>query len=1349
MTVDVEPIGHFRVGLNVLTCHGFGQESRWRPGERLAGVFEEACDRMRAAGTGAKLAVDSPDMRLTYEQLDACANQLGRYLLARGVRAGDRIGLLFDRPAYAYIGMLAVLKVNAAYVPLDPVFPNDRLAYVAEDANLGFVLTVAAHRNRIGGVTTVCLDEEGAQIAERPSHRITSRESGEPVDDLCYIIYTSGSTGKPKGVVIRHAAICNFVRVAADVYGVQASDRMYQGLTIAFDFSIEEIWVAWLSGATLVPKPPGASLVGADLLDFLRAQGVTALCCVPTVLATLDGDIPGLRFLLVSGEACPDDLVRRWHRPDRRFLNVYGPTEATVTATWAIVDPHRPVTIGVPLPTYSVVILDPESPRALPVGELGEIGIAGIGLADGYLNRPDLTDRAFVPDFVGIPRNPSRRIYRTGDLGRITPSGEIEYHGRTDTQVKIRGYRIELEEIESAILQIPEVTQAVVTTYQPEPDVTELVAYCCLAAHATDTDSRTIQQRVRSLVPAYMVPAYFERLDCIPMTPAGKADRKNLPVPSGQRVLAGTGDYAAPTTALETDLAEILALVLRVERISVESHIFDDLGANSLLLARFCARVRERDDLPPVSQKDLYLNPTIRQLAAALRAGAPGENRRRLRPAHQASAVQYYSCGFLQILTFLVYACGLGAISEAGLTWIDRTGGLGVRYLHAVEAGVIGFALLSITPILAKWLLVGRWKPTEFDVWGPQYFRFWLVRTMTRLNPMTLFAGSPLYGWYLRALGAKIGKGAVILSRNMPACPDLLTVGAGAVIRKDSHFATYRAQAGRIQTGPVTVGAQAFVGEMSVLEIGSRIGDRGQLAHASSLQTGQVIPPGESWHGSPAQPASVSYLRLRPLKIGAFRRVIFCAIQLTVLFLITLPVAILLFELLGSVYRPVPDDFSSPEFYLGESVTSLLVFAAGLTGELIIVRTVPRILHELLREGRTYPLYGFHHTIQRMITRMGNVRLLTYLFGDSSYIVHYLRGIGYDLSKVEQSGSNFGVEVKHESPFLSRIGTGTMVSDGLSLLNAEFSRTSFRLRRTVVGERNFLGNNIAFPPGAKVGANCLLATKVLVPIDGEVRENVGLLGSPPFEIPRSVQRDAKLPHLKTRRSRRLGLSAKNQHNTVTLLVYLFVQWFQFFGIVLIESFFGSLNARFGLFAVAAGLVSSLIFSVLFLVFAERATQWRHPLRPRFCSIYDRAFWRHERFWKLSAGRYLALFNGTPIKNAIWRLLGVRMGKRVFDDGCAMPEKSLVTVGDFCSLNAGSTIQGHSLEDGAFKSGRITIGAGSTIGTSAFIHYGTVLGSGTLVDADAFVMKGTETEPGSRWRGNPATEFFPEDIRSHR
>jgi acyl-CoA synthetase (AMP-forming)/AMP-acid ligase II len=298
------------------------------------------------------------------------------------------------------------------------------------------------------------------------------------------------------------------------------------------------------------------------------------MCCVPTLLATLEEDIPGLRFLLVSGEACPQNLMQRWHRPGRRFLNVYGPTEATVTATWAVVDPSRPPTLGVPLPSYTAVILDPETDAVMAPGTLGEIGLAGIGLARGYVNRADLTGKAFIPDFIGLANNPGGRIYRTGDLGRINGDGEIEYHGRIDTQVKIRGYRIELSEIESVIQQIPGVALAAVATHAPEPGMTELVAYYSRRRAAPGLDEQSMLVHLRRVLPGYMVPVYFVELDAFPLLPSDKIDRRSLPAP-GLRVSAATSrQFVPPATEKETLLAQALSEALGAPNISADSDFY-------------------------------------------------------------------------------------------------------------------------------------------------------------------------------------------------------------------------------------------------------------------------------------------------------------------------------------------------------------------------------------------------------------------------------------------------------------------------------------------------------------------------------------------------------------------------------------------------------------------------------------------------------------------------------------------------------------------------------------------------------------------------------------------------------
>jgi non-ribosomal peptide synthetase-like protein len=1312
----------------VLVAEGADNRVRWRPGERLHHLFEQRCDRFDAEGDPAHLAVDDGQVRMTFSELDARANQLARYLLARGVSPGDRVGLLFDKSAFAYLAMLAVGKVHAAYVPLDVSFPADRISFIVADAGVRTVLTLSALAERLDRVDiTVTRVDAIADIDLHAAHRIGRDELGPSTDELAYIIYTSGTTGRPKGVAIDQASICNFVRVAAETYGLRADDRVYQGMTIAFDFSVEEIWVPLISGSTLVPSTAAGALVGRDLSAFLVRHHVTALCCVPTLLATIDEELPGLRFVLVSGEACPPRLVSRWHRPGRTLLNVYGPTETSVTATWTRLAPDQPVTIGVPLPTYSVVVLG-EDQRALPRGMTGEIGVAGICLSPGYVNRPDLTARAFIPDFLGVPNNPSGRIYRTGDLGRVNDDGQIEYLGRIDSQVKIRGYRIELTEIESVLLRLPEVAQAAVTSYEPEPGVVELVAFYTRRGGAAALDHGHALRTMRERLPGYMVPTYLEELPALPTLPSDKVDRKALPTPSGPRAVATRSSFVAPGVATESALSNLLAELLRVERVSVEDDFFADLGADSLTMARYCTRVRERLRAD-VSIKDVYLNPTVRAFAAVVDDGAPATPAGPPPPAARVpSNLEYYGCAALQALFGLAYALLLATVAVAGHVWITSGAGAIDLALRSLSFGAVAFLVTALLPVALKWLLIGRWRARTFPIWGLTYLRFWVVKRAVRASPMVLFLGSPLYSLYLRSLGAKIGPNVVVLSRSVPICTDLITLGAGTVIRKDVSFLGYRAEAGWITTGPVTLGRSAHVGEGSVLDIDTVMGDAAQLGHASSLHAGQTVPAGACFHGSPAVPAETGNAVAAPKTCSRARRAGYGGAQLIS------RVAIGTQLIVAAVALAFAVDVSTV-------AGSLLMFLGAIPIGLLLAVSVPRLANLFLVEDRAYPLYGWHWTCFQIVSRFSNVRLFNVLFGDSSYIVGYLRMIGWRFSQVRQTGSNFGLTQKHDSPFLCEVRGGVLVSDGLSMSSAEFSSSSFVLSRVTIGSRSFLGNRIVYPSRARTGDNCLLATKVMVPVDGPVRSDVGLLGSPPFEIPRSVRRDTSFDELKTGAEFRRRLSRKNRSNLVTMGWYLLSRWLVvYLSVVLVKRVEGLVNdARPNVFSLAAGIFLVLLLNVGYFVLLEWICLGFRRLRPLYCSIYDPRFWRHERYWKLNDVGYLTLFNGTPFKPLIWRLLGVRIGRRVYDDGCAIPERTLVEIGDHCTLGEGSTLHSHSLEDGTFKSDRIRLGAGCSVGTGALVHYGVEMADGVIVAPDSFLMKGSSPAAGTTWRANPARE----------
>jgi non-ribosomal peptide synthetase-like protein len=392
------------------------------------------------------------------------------------------------------------------------------------------------------------------------------------------------------------------------------------------------------------------------------------------------------------------------------------------------------------------------------------------------------------------------------------------------------------------------------------------------------------------------------------------------------------------------------------------------------------------------------------------------------------------------------------------------------------------------------------------------------VKALIRSAPPAFFVGTPLYNAYLRLLGARIGPNTVLRCRLLPVCTDLLSIGSGTILRSECLLLGYKAQANHIYTGPIRIGDDAIVGESSVVDIDTEMEDGAQLAHSSSLQSGQRIPRDKRYHGSPAQETTADYRFVAAKTCTPLRRMLFSAFQLGGVLLVLSWIPVLLYYAVPALLHasdgaqfastePGPDLLVLAAEIL--AVSFALFFAALLLG-LVIVGVVPRLLHPLLRKDETYVLYGFHYWVVRAIAVLSNSPAYNLIFGDSALVVQYLRFVGYRLNTIVQTGSNFGLVQKHDDPFLCDIGSGTMVSDNLKMINAPMTSSSFALRSVRIGERNYLGNNINFPAAAKVGANCLLATKVLVPVDGPMRENVGLLGSPCFEIPRVVDRDQRL-----------------------------------------------------------------------------------------------------------------------------------------------------------------------------------------------------------------------------------------------
>jgi non-ribosomal peptide synthetase-like protein len=499
----------------------------------------------------------------------------------------------------------------------------------------------------------------------------------------------------------------------------------------------------------------------------------------------------------------------------------------------------------------------------------------------------------------------------------------------------------------------------------------------------------------------------------------------------------------------------------------------------------------------------------------------------------------------------------------------------------------------------------------------------------------------------------------------------------------------------------------------------------------------------------------LDYVQVGSARCSTLRRATYAIVSLLQVFLLYVPFGVgglyMVFLEVPALEKLVhPADIEallSGEVFLTGVLLSLTAYIGTIVVGLVFIGTVPRALHRLVVPDTVYPLYGLRYSAQRAITRFTNSKTFLWMFGDSSYVVPYLSYVGYDLTTVEQTGSNFGSAVRHETPFHVRVGQGTMVADGLSVVNANYSATAFRVSQADIGAHSFLGNLIPYPAGGRTGDDCLLATKVSIPLDGPVQEGVGLLGSPSFRIPRSVERDRRFDHLRSGPEHDKRLAMKNRYNLRSMALHLTLRWMHLcvvslIGLTAVE-LSGPVSGPAGWLIVALALASVMPLTALYFTLVERTIMRFRPLQPQLCSIYDPYFWWHERTWKIMDS-HLVVLNGTPFKNLAWRMLGVRIGKRVFDDGVSITERSLTVIGDDCTLAAHSKVQCHSQEDGTFKSDRTTIGNGCTIGTGALVHYGVTIGDHVLVAADSFVMKGEDVPAGAVWGGNPATQRSVEE-----
>ncbi|MFN6153013.1 MAG: amino acid adenylation domain-containing protein [Dolichospermum sp.] len=576
-------------------------------------LFEEQCLRTPDA-----VAVVFEEQQLTYHELNCRANQLAHYLRSLGVGADVLVGICVERSLEMIVGILAIFKAGGAYVPLDPGYPQERLQYILEDTLVSLLLTQQRILDKLPEhqAQLVCLDEIWEKIVQNNQDNPTS---GVTAFNLANVIYTSGSTGKPKGVMVEHKGLCNLAQAQMQTFGLHSDSRLLQFASFSFDASIWEIIMALGSGARLYLGTKDSLLPGMPLIERLRNYGITHVILPPSALAVLPTEeLPALQTIIVGGEACAAELIKQWS-VGRNFFNAYGPTEASVCATVAkCTDVDQKISIGRPIANAQIYILD-EYLQLVPVGVPGELHIGGAGLARGYLNRPELTQEKFIPNpfdnskfkipYRNAKGGQNSKLYKTGDLARYLPDGNIEYLGRIDNQVKIRGFRIELGEIEAVLSQLGDVQASCVIVREDITGDKRLVGYIVPQKEVTPTVSE-LRQFLKAKLPEYMVPNAFVILDSLPLTPNGKIDHRALPAPDLHREFKHK--YVAPRTPVEEMLAQIWAQVLKVEQVGIEDNFFT-FGGHSLLAIQLVSHIRNifQVELP---LRELFAAPTIAEL---------------------------------------------------------------------------------------------------------------------------------------------------------------------------------------------------------------------------------------------------------------------------------------------------------------------------------------------------------------------------------------------------------------------------------------------------------------------------------------------------------------------------------------------------------------------------------------------------------------------------------------------------------------------------------------------------------------------------------------------------------------
>lgn len=1279
------------------------------------------------------VAIEEGRKRYTYIEVERNANKLANYLKQQqGLQPEDKVVILLSRRAEVYIAMLGVLKCGAAYIPLDPEIPAERVNFIMDDAHAKLIITDNEILQRIGGelhaYTLYNIDRRPDLVDDMPDSKPTV-ENRRP-DNLCYMIYTSGTTGKPKGVLLMHKNAVTYVHGAQKIYPINSKDRALQGFSVSFDASVEEIWLPLSVGATLVVGTFDIMRSGEQFSSILSGLDITFLSCAPTLLSMAKEDIPSLQILIFGGEVCPKDIATRWCKPGRTVYNTYGPTEATVIATYSVLHPGQEVTIGKALDGYEVLLVDADLNPINEVDKEGEILIGGECVARGYLNREDLTAKKFIETDRYIGKR--QRYYRTGDLAKYNADKEFVFIGRADAQVKVRGFRVELAEIEGLLMQNEAIQAAAVTLYAPTQQLTAYV----VVVPSKQIDREAIANQFRQLLPYYMIPSTLDEIEKLPMTTSQKIDRKRLPAPHTPLSFSSDKPIIAPTTPLQKTMVEIIAHNIHRDDISMDDHFFNDLGGHSLLAAVVVSQMRRHQMFENMSVADVYKYPILSDLARELEKKRPKEDEKEeVRDIYKVPTWKYYLCSFAQGVA-LVFLNLLFGLEWLGPFFI-------YSYYYVADYGILNsmfislFAYFLILPsltlfsIVFKWMVLGRIKPGKYKLWGSYYFRFWIVGKVTAICPVVYFTGTSIMNWFLRLMGAHIGNNCYINTSAVDVF-DLLTLGNNVNICTDTHLRGYTIEDGWLKIGSIQLGDDSFVGTRCCLAQNSKMGINSSVEDLTLVPEGCTIPDNERWGGSPARHLG-SNTHESTLPIWSFK---YTLLSLVCVFIIPLVTMIAFFPgmLLVAHINYVSSiwNFAWVTLFIGVSFVVLLT---------VIIALFKWLLLGNIKEGRYkvnslfyYKKWFFDQLMKLSLQVIGT--LYTTL-----YLQKWFKLLGVKMGKRVEIST-----VEFISPDLLVTGDECFLADSVSV-GASYVRHGYiEIAKTYIGNRTFVGNSAVLSPGDKLGDDVLVGVLSKMKKDNLPAPNgTNWFGSPAVFLPRRDVNHEFSSERTYKPSRKL---------------FCYRYFIEFFRVVLPSTFFilmagiiteaasylqiekdlGELILWFPLLYIGASIIGTFIMAVFKWIVIGRYKPQNKPLWSGFVWRSELVTGLYENFLVLF---FLNILTGTPFIKYPLRLLGCKIGKRTCLFTTQITEFDLMHVGNYVALNDNCTMQTHLFEDRVMKMSTVTLNENCSVGGMSVVLYDSKMEKDAILDPLSVLMKNETLPAENRFIGAPAEKVLTE------